>query len=280
MALAIYGPIGRRFHPSKLIQGVLQPIHLNSLRPISLADGAGIAHIKPMAEAETPKALDWQSAAKLIDHTLLKPDGTPEQIRKLCAEAVRFGFCSVMINPCHIALAASLVKDTPVLVGTVIGFPLGANTTATKIAESEDALRLGAQELDMVINIGALKSGNRELVLEEIKALAQLAHSQGAILKVIIENALLTEEEKFLASQLTAVGGADFVKTSTGFAASGATPADIALMRGVVGPTMGVKAAGGVRTAADFMAMVNAGATRIGASASVSIMKELGAPSD
>lgn len=227
-----------------------------------------------------PKTLDWQSAAKLIDHTALKPETTCDQIRKLCAEAIRFGFCSVMINPCHIALAASLVKDTPVLVGTVIGFPLGANTMATKVAESEDALRLGAKELDMVINVGALKSGDRDLVLAEIKALAELAHSQGAILKVIIENALLTQEEKYLASQLTAVGGADFVKTSTGFAASGATVADVTLMRSVVGPTMGVKAAGGIRTAADFMAMVNAGANRIGASASVSIVKELGAPSD
>lgn len=234
-----------------------------------------------MAEdSERTKALDWQSAAKLIDHTLLKPEATANQVRTLCAEAIRFGFCSVMINPCHISLAASLLKGTPVLVGTVIGFPLGANSLATKTAESADALRMGAQELDMVINVGALKSGDRDLVLTEIKALARLAHSHGAILKVIIENALLTLEEKYLACQLTAVGGADFVKTSTGFSTSGATASDIALMRGVVGPAMGVKAAGGIRTAADLLAMVQAGANRIGASASVAIVRELGAPTD
>src|SRR3954471_21921838 len=221
---------------------------------------------------------DWRSAAKLIDHTLLKPEGTREQVRKLCQEAVEYGFCSVMVNPTNVALSASMVRGTPVLGGTVIGFPLGANTSATKIAESEDALRLGAQELDMVINVGALKSGDRTLVGTEIKSLAELAHANGAILKVIIETALLTTEEKILACQLSVEAGADFVKTSTGFSTAGATVADVALMRGVVGHNVGVKAAGGIRTAADLTAMVEAGASRVGASASVAIVKEVGAP--
>ena len=223
-------------------------------------------------------SLTWQSAAKLIDHTILKADSTRDMVRKICQEALDYGFCSVMINPTHIPMAVEMLKGSDVLVGTVIGFPLGANTTATKVAESEDALRMGADELDMVINIGALKSGDRELVYTEMKTLADLCHAHKAILKVIIETALLTQAEKYLATQITAVAGADFVKTSTGFSTSGATVADIALMRAVVGPDMGVKAAGGVRTVEELRAMVAAGATRIGASAGVAIVKELGAP--
>ncbi len=222
---------------------------------------------------------DWRSAAKLIDHTLLKAEGTREQVRKLCEEAVEYGFCSVMVNPGNVAFASSIVRGTPVLVGTVIGFPLGANTTATKRFESEDAIRVGAQELDMVINVGALKSGDRTHVGSEIKSLAEIAHANGAILKVIIETALLTTEEKILACQLSAEAGADFVKTSTGFSTAGATAADVSLMRGVVGHEIGVKAAGGIRTADDLKAMVEAGASRIGASASVAIVRELGAGS-
>lgn len=213
-----------------------------------------------------------------MDHTLLKPEGTRDQVRTLCREAVEFGFCSVMVNPTNVALAASIVRGTPVLVGTVIGFPLGANTTVTKLAESDDALRLGAQELDMVINIGALKSGDRSLVQVEIQSLAKAAHEKGAILKVIIETALLSTDEKILACQLAAEAGADFVKTSTGFSTAGATANDVALMRGVVGQQIGVKAAGGIRTGADLVTMVEAGANRIGASASVTIVREFGAP--
>lgn len=213
-----------------------------------------------------------------MDHTLLKPEGTRDQVRTLCREAVEFGFCSVMVNPTNVALAASIVRGTPVLVGTVIGFPLGANTTVTKLAESDDALRLGAQELDMVINIGALKSGDRSLVQVEIQSLAKAAHEKGAILKVIIETALLSTDEKILACQLAAEAGADFVKTSTGFSTAGATANDVALMRGVVGQQIGVKAAGGIRTGADLVTMVEAGANRIGASASVAIVREFGAP--
>jgi len=223
---------------------------------------------------------DWRSVAQLIDHTQLKPDATRSQIVALCDEAVRFGFYSVMINPCYVALAVSKLRGTPVEVGTVVGFPLGANLTVTKLAEAEAALRNGAHELDMVLNIGALKSGGRVLVQNEMRSLVQLAHRHGAILKVVLENALLTQEEKILACALAVEAGVDFVKTSTGFAASGATAPDVVLMRGVVGLRIGVKAAGGIRTAANLMDMVEAGASRIGASASVRIVQELGAPAD
>jgi deoxyribose-phosphate aldolase len=223
---------------------------------------------------------DWRNVAKLIDHTLLKPDATPKQVIALCADAVQYGFFSVVVNPAHVALAATHVHGTPVKLGTVVGFPLGANLTATKLAEAEAVLRHGAHELDMVINVGALKSGDRVLVQTEIRLLAQLAHADSAILKVILENALLTQEEKILACALSMDAGADFVKTSTGFAASGATAADVALMRGVVGHKLGVKAAGGIRTLAQFVELVDAGANRIGASASVDIVRELGAAPD
>jgi deoxyribose-phosphate aldolase len=223
---------------------------------------------------------DWRNAAKLIDHTLLKPDATPKQVIGLCADAVQYGFCAVMVNPAHVALAYTHVRGTPVKIGTVVGFPLGANLTATKLAEAEAVLRQGAQELDMVINVGALKAGERVLVQTEIRLLAQLAHANGAILKAILENALLTQEEKILACALSMDVGADFVKTSTGFASSGATAADVALMRGVVGHKLGVKAAGGIRTLAQFLEMVDAGANRIGAGASVGIVRELGAAPD
>jgi deoxyribose-phosphate aldolase len=220
---------------------------------------------------------DWHEAARIIDHTLLKPEATRKQVSKLCCEAAEYGFCSVMVNASNIAQCKMELRGTNVLVGTVIGFPLGATTSKAKLAEADDAICLGATELDMVINIGALKSGDREFVQSEIQALAQLCHGSGALLKVIIETALLTVEEKALACQLAAAAGADFVKTSTGMSSAGATAPDVRLMRGVVGEKMGVKAAGGIRTAEDLLAMVQAGANRIGASASVSIVKELGA---
>lgn len=226
----------------------------------------------------TPAVQDWRKIAALIDHTLLKADATRTQVTRLCEEAVKYGFCSVMVNPGNVALAASLVKGSDVLVGTVIGFPLGATTSTAKLAEAVDALRLGAKELDMVINVGALKSGERTLVGAEIKSLAEIAHRAGAILKVIIETALLSTDEKIAACQLSLDAGADFVKTSTGFSTAGATVGDIELMKGVVGNKIGVKAAGGIRNAADMLAMVNAGANRVGASASVAIVRELGAP--
>jgi deoxyribose-phosphate aldolase len=223
---------------------------------------------------------DWHSVARLIDHTLLTPVATGGDVIKLCSEAKRFGFFSVMVNPAWVAVAAAQLHGSPVKVGTVVGFPLGANLTVTKLAEAEAAVQNGAHELDMVINIGALKGGDRVLVKTEIRSLAKMAHTHNAILKVIIEAALLTQEEKILACALAQDAGADFVKTSTGFAASGATAADVALMRGVVGHDIGVKAAGGIRTAAQLAEMVDAGANRIGASASVAIVRELGAPGE
>jgi deoxyribose-phosphate aldolase len=223
---------------------------------------------------------DWRSVAKLIEHTLLKPDATRGQVINACSEAVHYGFHLVMVNPANVALAAAHVHGTPVQVGTVIGFPLGASLTVTKLFEADQALRQGAHELDIVMNIGALKSGDRLLVKTEIRSLTDLAHRHGALLKVILENALLSQEEKILACALAADAGVDFVKTSSGLAESGAVASDVALMRGVVGLKIGVKAAGGIRTAAHLMEMVDAGANRIGTSASVQIVQELGAPVD
>ena len=223
---------------------------------------------------------DWHSAAKLIEHTLLKADATRTHVIALCHEAVHYGFHLVMVNPANVALASAQVRGTPVKVGTVIGFPLGANLTITKIFEAENALRQGAHELDIVMNIGALKSGDRLLVKSEMRSLTELAHRHGALLKLILENALLTQEEKILACALAAEAGVDFVKTSSGLSESGATASDVALMRGVVGLKIGVKAAGGIRTAAHLLEMVDAGANRIGTSASVQIVQELGAPAD
>jgi deoxyribose-phosphate aldolase len=220
---------------------------------------------------------DWRLGAKLIDHTLLKPDATREQVAQLCHEAAEYGFYAVMVNPSNIAQCKAELRRADVVVGTVIGFPLGATTTTSKLAEASDSLRLGATELDMVINVGALKSGDRDLVQMEMQSLVHLCHRSGALLKVIIETALLTTEEKILVCQLAAAVEVDFVKTSTGFASAGATAADVSLMRGVVGKRIGVKAAGGIRTASDLLAMVDAGASRAGSSASVAIVKELGA---
>ena len=238
------------------------------------------ANSSVIAGAPAGLVSDWRSAAGLIDHTLLKPDASRQEVISLCGEAVGYGFYSVMVNPTHVALAAAQVRGTPVKVGTVVGFPLGANLTITKLAEAEAVLRAGAHDVDAVLNIAALKARDRAFVETEMRSLAQLAHSRGAILKIILENAYLNQEEKILACALALEAGADFVKTSTGFAASGATAADVVLMRGVVGVKLGVKAAGGIRTAAQFMDMVGAGANRIGASASVEIVRELGAPGD
>jgi deoxyribose-phosphate aldolase len=220
---------------------------------------------------------DWRVAAKLIDHTLLRPEATRAQVAKLCREAAEYGFYSVMVNPSNIAQCKTELRGTGVVVGTVIGFPLGATTSTSKLAEASDSLRLGASELDMVINVGALKSGDRDLVQMEMQSLTQLCHRSGARLKVIIEAALLTTEEKILVCQLAAGVEVDFVKTSTGFCGAGATASDVSLMRGVVGHKMGVKAAGGIRTAEVLLEMVDAGASRVGSSASVEIVRELGA---
>ena len=212
--------------------------------------------------------------AGLIDHTLLKPDASRNEIRKLCEEAARFGFASVCVNPWNVALAAQLLRGTKVKVCTVIGFPLGATLPQVKIYEAEEAIKLGAQEIDMVINIGALKSGLDDVVESDIRGVVEAGHRGNAICKVIFETALLTDEEKIRASLASKKAGADFVKTSTGFSTGGATAEDVALMRAVVGSEIGVKASGGVRSFDDVKKMVCAGATRIGASASVKIMEQ------
>lgn len=212
--------------------------------------------------------------AGLIDHTLLKPEASRADIRKLCYEAVRFSFASVCINPWYVPLAAELVRGSPVKVCTVAGFPLGATLPQVKIYEAEEAIKLGAQEIDMVINIGALKSGQDDVVELDIRGVVEASHRGGAITKVILETALLTLEEKVRACVASKNAGADFVKTSTGFGPAGATAEDVALMRAVVGKDVGVKAAGGIRSLEDLKNMVSAGATRIGASASVRILEQ------
>ena len=220
---------------------------------------------------------NWQSVAGFIDHTLLKSEATAEQITRLCEEAAIYHFAAVCVNPWWIGLAVSVLHGTPVKIATTIGFPLGANHTTVKRFEAAEAVRLGAQEVDMVMNIGALKSGDRQGVQNDMIAVAEVAHGSGAIVKVILETPLLTLEEKILACQLSLAAKADFVKTATGFFGA-ATPEDVSLMRGVVGLQAGVKASGGIRTAANANAMIEAGANRLGASASVAIVRELGAP--
>src|SRR5512147_953250 len=211
--------------------------------------------------------------AKMIDHTLLKPDATQQEIAQLCFEARKYGFASVCVNPTWVSLCAQLLKGSTAKVCTVIGFPLGATSSETKAFETETAIRQGATEIDMVINIGALKARDLETVAKDIRGVVNAAHSRNIIVKVIIETALLTDEEKTIACLISKEAGADFVKTSTGFAGGGATVHDVALMRKTVGPEMGVKASGGVRTYEDAAKMIKAGATRIGASAGVKILQ-------
>jgi deoxyribose-phosphate aldolase len=220
---------------------------------------------------------DWHVVAGLIDHTLLRPDATRAEVTALCEQAIQYGFKTVFVHPAYLAHAAALVRGSQVQLGAPVGFPFGANLTSAKRAEAEAAIRLGANELDMVINIGALKSRERETASNDLRGVIEVAHSGGVLLKVIIETSLLSVEEKILACQLSLEAGADFVKTCTGFNGGGATVDDIALMRGVVGGRAGVKASGGVRTAAQLTALVEAGASRIGTSAGAGIVRELGA---
>ncbi len=212
--------------------------------------------------------------ARLIDHTLLKPEASRKEIHKLCEEALRYGFASVCINPWNVAQAAEILRGSQVRVCTVVGFPLGATLPRVKVFETEEAVKLGAQEIDMVVNIGALKSGQDDAVEADIRGVVEASHRGGAICKVILETALLTTEEKVRGSLAAKNAGADFVKTSTGFSTGGATAEDVRLMRAVVGGEIGVKAAGGVRSLEDLKKMVEAGATRIGASASIKILEQ------
>lgn len=211
-----------------------------------------------------------QEIAAMIDHTLLKAFATPAQIEQLCKEAAEYHFASVCVNPAYVALAAKLLKGTGVKVCTVIGFPLGANTSAVKAFETKDAIANGAEEVDMVINVGAMKAGDYELVEKDMKAVVDAAN--GTLVKVIIETCYLTDEEKVLACKAASKAGADFVKTSTGFGTGGATPADVALMRSSIPDSMKVKASGGVHNYEEAMAVVEAGASRIGASAGMAIV--------
>ena len=215
------------------------------------------------------------SIASYIDHTLLKPDATAEQVAKLCDEAAEFGFASVCVNPHYVKLCADKLAGTAVKVCTVVGFPLGANATETKVAEAAGAIAAGATEVDMVLNVGALKNGDDEFAQQDIAAVSEAAHQGGAICKVILETCLLSDEEKARACQAAVAAGADFVKTSTGFSTGGATVEDIELMaKTVASAGLGVKASGGIRSYQDANEMIAAGATRIGASAGVQIVKE------
>jgi deoxyribose-phosphate aldolase len=219
----------------------------------------------------------WQTLAAVIDHTLLKPDATRQQVENLCDEAIRYRFACAMVNPVWASTAVKRLSGTGIPVGVVIGFPLGASLVSTLRQEAAALTRLGVRELDMVIPIGQLKSGNHHAVHHTIQAAATVAHHHGAILKVILETTLLSMEEKLRGGEIAIQAGADFLKTSTGFAGGGATPADVALLRGLAGARAGVKASGGIRTLADVRALLEAGANRIGASSSVSIVRELGA---
>lgn len=220
---------------------------------------------------------DWRRLAAVIDHTLLKPEATRIQVENLCDEAIRYRFACAMINPVWVPEAVSMLSGTGIPVGVVLGFPLGATLGSTLRHEAEALTRLGAKELDMVISVGQLKSGEHQAVERTIRGVAEVAHGNGALLKVILETCLLTVEEKLRASEIAILAGTDYLKTSTGFSTGGATASDVALLRGVAGARSGVKASGGIRTLADVKTMLEAGASRIGASASVAIVRELGA---
>lgn len=220
---------------------------------------------------------NWQCLAAVIDHTQLDPDAARKQIEDLCDEAVRYGFACAMVNPTWVSTAVSMLSGTGVPVGAVIGFPLGASLGSTLRQEAAALIRLGARELDMVIPIGQLKSGNHQAVQHTVAAVVSVAHDHETRLKVILETALLSTEEKLRAAELAIMAGADFLSTSTGFSTGGALVGDVALMRGVSGSRCGVKALGGVRTLAGLQALLEAGANRIGASGAVAILREIGA---
>jgi deoxyribose-phosphate aldolase len=248
-----------------------------SLTPINVADLEFDNGTFDAAAFTAQTFSGWQSLAAVIDHTLLKPDATRAQVENLCDEAIRYRFACAMVNPVWAANAVGMLSGTGVAVGVVIGFPLGTSLVSTLRQEAAGLTRLGVRELDMVIPIGQLKSGNHQAVHHTIQAAAEVAHDHGALLKVILETCLLTVEEKLRAAEIAIQAGTDFLKTSTGFSTGGATTADVALLRGVAGARCGVKASGGIKTLADVRALLEAGANRIGASSSVSIVRELGA---
>jgi deoxyribose-phosphate aldolase len=222
--------------------------------------------------------LSWESVASIVDHTLLKPEATRQQVEKLCREAVAYRFACAFVHQTWAGIAVDMLRGTGVKVGVPVGFPQGMSFTSAKRFEALESLKVGAHDVDMVLNIGALKSGDKKTVLNDIRGVAEVVHDFGGILKVILETSLIDLDEKIVACQLSLEAGADYVKTSTGFAGGGATVDDIALMRGVVGDKAGVKASGGVRNAQDAAAMIQAGASRIGTSSGIAIVRELGAP--
>jgi deoxyribose-phosphate aldolase len=255
--------------PDQVCPGCLQRCVQTCARNTKEIIAAGAARV---TASEKLTKIDPAIAA-LIDHTILKPDATRDDVLKICREACQYRFASVCVNPYWVPLVKAELAGSPVKVCTVVGFPLGATSTESKVAETAAALRAGAQEIDMVINVGALRSGDTDAVKIDIQSVVKVAHAAGAIVKVILETALLDDTQKTVASQISKSAGADFVKTSTGFSTSGATVHDIALMRAAVGPNLGIKASGGIRTLEDVQAMTAAGATRIGASASVKIVE-------
>ncbi len=265
-------PLSRDILRTRLLTCADEAAALTEVSPRS--SSTTVSSVSPENILSGPHA-DASSIAALIDHTLLKPEAAERDIAALCREAREFGFASVCINPYWVGFAADQLSGSSVRVCTVIGFPLGANVTSTKIAEAETALAAGARELDMVQNVGALRSGSLDMVQNEIATIAALAHSSGALLKVILETCLLTEKEKLTSCRLASEANADFVKTSTGFSTAGASVADVQLMRRAVGQSIGVKASGGVRTLQALRQMVAAGANRIGTSSGVNILHEL-----
>jgi deoxyribose-phosphate aldolase len=230
------------------------------------------------AEAFAQQALgSRRELAAVIDHTLLKPEATADQVVRLCQEAAQHGFACAMVNPTWAALAYTELSGTGIPVGVVVGFPLGASLGSTKRDEAAALVKLGVHDVDMVINVGLLKSGENHAVQQEIRGVVEVAHDAGAIVKVILETCLLSVEEKLRASELAIAASADFLKTSTGFSSAGATAEDVAMLRGVAGGRCGVKASGGIRSLTDARRMLEAGANRIGASAGVAILRELNA---
>jgi len=276
---AIAAEVVRQIRPSTGSEVTISRVHGGGTK--SLRKEENCERYRAANDAVNPAAIrlspDVRSLAGLMDHTLLRPEATRSQIEKLCDEALQMGFAAVCVNPAWIPLVVEKLRGSKVLAATVAGFPFGATSTAAKRREAQAAILEGAQEVDMVMNIGAMKSGELDRVEVDIRGVAEVCHTSGAALKVIIENGYLTEPEKVTACQVVKRAGAEFVKTSTGFGPSGATEADVRLMRQSVGPGMGVKAAGGIRTLHDALRMLQAGATRLGTSSSLSILGEASA---
>lgn len=274
------------------LEELVAVINTEVARQMDSSPGASNPGVKPIAKEEAcegcprnpgPAAVDprtiqftddVRSLAALMDHTLLRPEATRAAVERLCDEALQAGFAAVCVNPAWVPVAAQKLRGSRVRVATVAGFPFGATSTAAKRAEAEASILAGADEIDMVMNVGAMRSGDLARVESDVRALADVCHASGAALKVILENAYLSDEQKVAGCEIAQRAGADFVKTSTGFGPHGATEADVQLMRRTVGPMMGVKAAGGIRTLADALRMLQAGATRLGTSASLSILAE------